>query len=61
MAKFKYLGRIIVLMAKPIAPTPTLSGEDAEKVLIELNEEKYSEEKAVFLEKCRESYRRTLR
>ena len=48
-------------MARPIAPTPILEGEDAKKVLEMMNSVTYSKEKQKFLDECRQIYRKTIR
>lgn len=46
-------------MAKPIEPTPTLTGIDAEMILLELANPSYDEQKEKFLKECRENYKKT--
>jgi len=46
-------------MAKPIEPTPTLSGKDAQEVIIEVENTIHSEKKEIFLKKCKEAYEQT--
>jgi len=46
-------------MAKPIEPTPTLTGKDAEDLLAEIANATYSEKKERFLKECKEAYERT--
>jgi len=46
-------------MAKPIEPTPTLTGKDAEEVLAEIANATYSEQKEKFLKECKEAYEST--
>lgn len=46
-------------MAKPIEPTPTLEGKEAEAVIAELDNTTYSETKEKFLKQCKEAYERT--
>jgi hypothetical protein len=46
-------------MAKPIEPTPVLSGKDAERLLSEVRSAAYSEKKDKFLRSCVETYNKT--
>lgn len=46
-------------MARPIEPTPVLKGEDAKRLIKEMNSSSYSEEKQKFLNECREVYSKT--
>ena len=48
-------------MARPIQPTPILEGEDARKVLEQMNSVTYNPEKQKFLDECREIYQKTLK
>lgn len=48
-------------MARPIQPTPILEGEDARKVLEQMNSVSYSKEKQKFLDECKAIYRKTIR
>ena len=48
-------------MARPIAPTPILQGEDAKKVIEQMNRVTYSEEKKKFLDECRQVYKMTIK
>lgn len=48
-------------MAKPIQPTPTLEGEDAEALIKELLHPTTNKEHEAFLSKCREAYKITQR
>ena len=46
-------------MARPIEPTPVLQGEDAKRLIKEMNSLSYSEEKQKFLDECRDVYSKT--
>lgn len=46
-------------MARPIEPTPILKGEDAKKLINDVNSASYSEEKQNFLNECRDVYNKT--
>lgn len=43
-------------MAKPIEPTPVLTGADAKEFIKQIDSLKYSEDKEKFLERCRATY-----
>jgi len=45
-------------MAKPIEPTPILTGDDAKALLEDMANAKYSPEKAAFLKSCDATYER---
>jgi len=49
------------MMARPIEPTPTLYGEDASRVLDEIENSQYSETKEKFLKECKETRKLTER
>ncbi len=44
-------------MAKPIEPTPTLYGKDAERLLESMNSSEVDKEKEKFLSECDETFR----
>ena len=46
-------------MARPIEPTPILEGEDARKVIVQMNSATYSKKKQKFLDECRLVYAST--
>lgn len=46
-------------MAKPIEPTPTLKGEDAQLLLFDIENTIHDEKKEIFLKECRENYNKT--
>jgi len=46
-------------MARPIAPTPILEGEDARILLREVANATFSQKKQKFLNECKEIYSRT--
>lgn len=46
-------------MAKPIEPTPILTGEDAKKVLKELENDSHDSKKEAFLKECEDIYNNT--
>jgi len=46
-------------MARPIQPTPILEGEDAKRLLWEMENIKFSWKKQKFLDECREIYAKT--
>ena len=55
--RLKYLFQLKVInMAKPIEPTPTLEGKDAEDLLYELYHVSYSKSKEKFLKECLDIY-----
>lgn len=43
-------------MAKPIEPTPVLTGKDAEEFINDILNARYSEKKARFLKEAEEAY-----
>ena len=48
-------------MAKPIEPTPILEGADAERLIEDVRNDKYSAEKEKFLKECKSVYNSTKR
>lgn len=48
-------------MARPIEPTPILSGKDAERLLNDVDSASYSKEKEKFLNECKEIFNKTQR
>ncbi len=46
-------------MARLIEPTPILKGEDAKKLIHDMNSVNFSESKQKFLEECRDIYSKT--
>ncbi len=46
-------------MARPIEPTPILEGNDARRLLDEINSVNYNKNKQKFLEECKQIYART--
>ena len=46
-------------MAKPIEPTPTLSGKDALSILSEIENPIYNEKKEAFLKECKDNFNKT--
>ena len=48
-------------MARPIQPTPILEGEDAKRLLNDVDSASYSKEKEKFLNECRKIFNKTQR
>ena len=46
-------------MARPIEPTPILEGEDAERLLQQVENATFSSKKQLFLDECKMIYAKT--
>ena len=46
-------------MARPIEPTPILEGKDAEKLLKEVSNVSFSPKKQLFLDECKDIFKKT--